>query len=52
MTAKRSSGEAADVLTKLMATQQHAMAKAFEEATQFKHKTLRGGEREQGVRQS
>ncbi len=39
------------MLTKLMATQQHAMAKAFEEATQFKHKTLRGGEREQGVRQ-
>jgi len=27
------------------------MAKAFEEATQFKHNTLRGGEREEGVRE-
>jgi hypothetical protein len=50
MTAKRSSGVAADVLTKLMRTQQHAMAKAFEDATHFKHKDLRGGERERGVR--
>lgn len=48
---KRSGGAAAEVITKLIASQQHAMARAFEEATQFKHKNLRGGQREDGVRE-
>src|SRR6266568_6164428 len=49
MAPKRTSGPAADVLRKLMKSQQDALNKAFDDATLYSHPGLKGGKREEGV---
>jgi hypothetical protein len=46
----RTSGKAADVLQKLMKSQQDALSKAFNDATLYTHRGIRGEQREEGVR--
>jgi Domain of unknown function (DUF6602) len=50
MPQKRTSGPAADVLQKLMKSQQDALTKAFDDATLYTNPGIRGEKREDGVR--
>lgn len=50
MPRKRTSGPAADVLHKLMKSQQDALTRAFDDATFYSHPGIRGEKREDGVR--
>src|SRR6266571_739523 len=50
MPRKRTTGPAAEVLRKLMRSQQDELSRAFEDATQYTHSGIRGEVREGGVR--